>query len=281
MRLLYRCYGLVLLLANALPAAHAGTQSIVMEIFVVQGSGSSFPPPGQLASNHWRPVAAAKDQLRVASLDVGALCDAIAGNTPVPCTTPEPNHVEVDLQLARLAEYLDLVAGAPAVVALQQVENEVVLNELADQLDARVANSSYVGLMFEGGDPRGLDLAFLIDTSRIAGAMVNQLAESEIDPSQGGHQLLHPKAPLLLSAVFTAPGDGAVQAFRVLNVIVDDRTGLNASSFNARERRFAQASSIAALIRQMQHDAQGLSAPLIVTGKLQLLVAGLLSGDSS
>lgn len=227
------------------------------------------------------------DILRVASFDLGALCDAVAGNTPVACNSPEPDAAQLALQLSRLASHINQVLGAPAVLALQQVENSTVLGALANAVNSQVAGASYVGLMLEGTDPRGLDLAFLVDSARIAAPSISQLATTELDPTLGGGQLLHPKPPLLLRAEFTAPGNGAFQAIRVLNVYIHDRTGVDAGTGSARERRFAQASSIAALVQQFQHDGEGLSAPLLVAGKMHAWtstdgyvdVVALLSGN--
>lgn len=265
--------------------------SAVGVLAVAEGDYVLWPTELALdAASNTLPVAlpprASGDVLRVASFDLTALCDAVAGNTPQPCSTPEPGSAALALQLSRLAEYIDEVLRAPEVLALQHVENATALAQLAAALQARVAGSDYVGLLVEGSDPQGLDLAFLVDASRIDGASVSVLASDEIDPSQEGSQLLHPKPPLLLSASFTAPASGAFQAFRVLNVHVADRAGVDPGTGTLRERRFAQAHSIALLIQQMQIDAQGLSAPLLVAGKLNAWtwtdgyvdVVGLLSG---
>jgi hypothetical protein len=242
------------------------------------------------AASNTLPVAvgaiAGTDRFRIASFDLTALCDATAGNTTQPCATPEPSGAQLTTQLARLSSYIAEVLNGPAVIAVQHVENAATLTALADALSARVAGSNYDGFLLEGANPRGLDLGFLVDVQRIDSPSVTALAAGETDPTASASPL-HPMPPLLLSASFTAPGDGAVQAFRVLNVSLADRTGVDAGSGNARERRFAQASSIAALIQSMQLDAQGLSAPLIVAGKLHgwdstdgyVDVVGLLRGS--
>jgi hypothetical protein len=225
----------------------------------------------------------AGDSFRIASFDLTALCDATAGNTSSPCRSPEPTAAQLTTQLSRLAAYLQQVLGSPAVIAVQHVENLATLDALGDALKALTPGSDYVAHLIEGSAPNGLDLGYLVDANRIANVTVAQLAEAQSAP-QGG--LLHPMPPLLLSASYTGPGDNVTQAFRVLNVRIADRTGVDAGSGGARELRFAQASSIAQLIQGMQLDAQGVTAPLIVAGKLNAWnetdgyvdVVGLLSG---
>jgi uncharacterized repeat protein (TIGR01451 family) len=274
------------------PIAGGATFAATGILTVADGDYTLWPQSLTLnAASNTLPVAvgapASTDMFRVASFDLTALCDAVSGNTTVACSTPEPSAGQLTTQLSRLSAYIAQVLNGPAVVALQHVENAATLSALADAVTARVAGSSYSGLMVEGANPRGLDLAFLVDNSRIDSPTVTTLAAAQTDPTQGGGALLHPMPPLLLSASFTAPGDGAVQAFRVLNVAIADRTGVDAGTGSARERRFAQANSIAALIQQMQLEGGGMTAPLIVAGKLNAWnstdgyvdVVGLLSGS--
>ncbi len=283
--------------ADRLGAVSAGTAiaggagfSATGVLTMTDGDYVLWPTSLNLAANNQLPtplpVQASSDVLRIASFDLTALCDAVAGNTPQPCMSPEPSASELAVQLSRLSEYIGLVLGSPEVVALQHVENAGVLAQLAAQVEALTPGSVYVGLLVEGSNPRGLDLAFLVDVSRVSDATATVLAAGEIDPTQGGGQALHPMPPLLLSGSFTAPGSGAFQAFRVLNVHVAERTGVDAGTGSIRERRFAQAHSIAELIQEMQLDGQGMTAPLMVAGKLNAWswtdgyvdVLGLLTG---
>lgn len=225
----------------------------------------------------------ASDSFRIATFDLTALCDATAGNTTAPCANPEPTASQLTTQLSRLAAYLQQVLGSPAVVAVQHVENLATLDALGDALTALTPGSNYVAHLLEGNASNGLDLGYLVDANRIAGAAVTALAAGQ--PAPGGG-LLHPMPPLLLSGSYTGPGDNVTQAFRVLNVRIADRTGVDAGTGGARELRFAQASSIAQLIQDMQLDAQGVTAPLVVAGKMNAWnetdgyvdVVGLLSG---
>ncbi len=229
-------------------------------------------------------TAAANAAMRVASFDLAALCDSTS-NSPQPCSPTLPSTGQVTTQVDRLAQYMAEVLNGPEVVAVQNVENQAVLTQLAARLTALVPGSNYSGLMLEGTDPSGLDLAYLVDATRISGAAIEALGAGEIDPTQGGGIPLHRKPPLLLSATFNTPAPGAPQEFRVLNVYVADRTGVDAGTGSARERRFAQARSIAEMTQALQVPP-ALPLPVMVAGKFNAWnstdgyvdVLGLISG---
>lgn len=203
--------------------------------------------------------------MRVASFDLTALCDS-THNSPQACSPTLPTPAQVITQVDRLAQYMANVLNGPEVIAVQNVENQAVLTQLASRLTTRVAGSSYSGMMLEGTDPSGLDLAYLVDTTRITGAVIEALGAGEIDPTQGGSVPLHRKPPLLLSGTFNTPAPGAPQDFRVLNVFVIDRAGVDAGTGSARERRFAQAKSIADLVQALQAPP-ALPLPIMIAGK--------------
>jgi hypothetical protein len=262
--------------ATGVLAADAGDYTLWPKTLAFQGATNTLPVPvGPVANG---------DRFRLASFDVTALCDATAGNTPTPCASPEPTAAQLTQQLGRLSAYIADVLNGPAIVAVQHVENQATLAALADATTARVAGATYVALLVEGTQAKGLDVGFLVDTARIAAPVVSQQLAAQPDPAGGG--ALFPAPPLLLSGSFTAPGDGAVQAFRILNVSLADRTGVDAGTGGARQRRFAQASAIATLVQDMQLDANGTTQPLIVAGKLHgwdstdgyVDVAGLIRG---
>jgi hypothetical protein len=223
------------------------------------------------------------DSFRIASFDLTALCDAVAGNTGTPCRSPEPSAGELTTQLARLSAYMNQVLGAPAVIAVQHVENVETLDALGDALGALVPGSNYVAHLLPGNGTNGLDVGFLVDDTRIDNASVTQLLAAESAPGGG---LLFPMPPLLLSGSYTG-SDNVTQAFRIINVRLDDRTGVDAGTGGARERRFAQAFEIAELVQAMQLDFQGVTAPVIVAGKLYgwnetdgyVDVVGLIAGS--
>lgn len=233
-------------------------------------------------------VTADADSFRIASFDLGALCDALS-NTSTACRTPEPTALQLTSQLGRLAKYIVGVLGTPEVIAVQNVESLALLDQLAAAANAEAGGAvNYDGLLVEGNNPRGLDIGFLVRLDRIANPTVQALTAATTwnDPVSGPGTLLHPMPPLLLSADFSYNGGAATQSFRVLNVHVNDRTGVDSGATGARERRFEQAKSIASTLQGLQHESQNAGAPLYLAGKLNAFnhtdgyvdVTGLLGG---
>jgi uncharacterized protein len=203
---------------------------------------------------------------RVATFDLDMLCDSVAGNTPQPCRSPEPNASEVANQIARLRAYIVEVLRAPDIIAVQGVENQAVLDALASSVSSAIGGTAdWVGLMLQGSHPRGHNLGFLVRIDRISGASVRQLGAGETwnDPSAGGGPgtPVHTTPPLLLS------GNYAGNAFRILNIGIVDRTGVDSGATGARERRFAQAESIAYIVQTLQRDGNEVTQPVTVLGK--------------
>jgi uncharacterized protein len=221
---------------------------------------------------------------RVATFDLDRLCDSVAGNTAQPCRSPEPTATEVANQVARLRAYIVEVLRAPDIIAVQGVENQLVLDALAASVSSAVGGAAdWVGLILPGSDPRGHNLGFLVRVDRISGASVQQLGAGETwnDPSAGGAaRPVHATPPLLLS------GNYAGNAFRILNVGLVDRTGVDSGATGARERRFAQAESIANIVQTLQRDGNETTQPVTVLGKFHgwsttdgyVDVVGLIAG---
>ena len=211
-------------------------------------------PTALAVANNSLPVAVdpvAADRFRIASFDVEALCDANAGNTAEPCASPEPNSTQVATKTSRLAAYIVTVLGAPDVVALQNVETQAVLDGLASSVGA-LAGAGYTGLLGSGTSADGHDLAFLVKSGvTVTGGAATQ--------------------PLVNAALFTNPpllleGTALGQDFRVLNIQIDDRDGVDAGTGGARQRRYDQALAIAELVDDLE-DPKVTDVPLLVAGK--------------
>ena len=215
-----------------------GNYEIWPSAFAVDAPTNVLPQP--LSA---RPFA---DSFRVASFDTGALCDAVA-NTAEACPS-------VANKVSRLAAYIATVLAGPDVVALQNVENATILTELATAVTAAVGGGAvYQGHLVEGTSPDGLDQAFLVNTSRISGVSVSVPTELNVSA-------LFTMPPLLLEATY------GTTSFAVLNVHIDDRTGVDSGNAAARQRRFDQAEAIAEHVQTLQSGG-GASRPLLVAGK--------------
>jgi hypothetical protein len=267
--------------ATGVLAVTGGSYEFWPTAISVDAASNTLPVPVSVAPD--------SDSFRIATFDLGALCDADGSNSTSACRTPEPTAAQLTTQLGRLAKYIVEVLGAPEVIAVQNVETLALLDLLAAAANAEAGGTvNYDGLLIEGNDPRGLDIGFLVRVDRIDNPAVQALAATTTwnDPANGPGTLLHPMPPLLLSAEFSYNGGAATQAFRVLNVHVNDRTGVDAGATGTRERRFEQAKSIAAVMQPLQHESQNASAPLFLAGKLHAFnhtdgyvdVTGLLEG---
>ena len=135
-----RCAALLLLLAGlALPAPALARGTCPHRIDAV------------------RPVsAAATGEVTVATQNLHRLFDdADDGGGPV---VPA---AEYRRQLQQLARQLDEVLRRPAVIAVQEVEHEKALADLAAELRRRTA-MAWTPVLREGADPGGIDVGFLV-----------------------------------------------------------------------------------------------------------------------
>jgi hypothetical protein len=242
--------------------------SAVGILTVVDGAYTFWPTQITIdAASNVLPVSAGVPEtassFRIGTFDLGRLCDANPGNSSEPCRVPEPGASEVNVQVNRLAAYIVEALGAPEVLAVQQVETQAMLDALAGAASAQAAAGvTYSGLLGGGNDPRGLKLGYLIRTDKISVIGL----ENRLTGATHGGRTLHPMPPLLFEGSFSDGGN--THRFRVLNVHIDERDGVDSGNAALRERRFQQALSIAGLIQTLQTDGDEVDAPLMVVGKL-------------
>ncbi|MGA9531101.1 MAG: lamin tail domain-containing protein [Anaerolineales bacterium] len=78
---------------------------------------------------------------------------------PNPSSPPRPHKDEYDLDLEKVASTIKL-AGAPTIVALQEIENIGILEDLAELFSLEAY--AYQPLLLEGTDSRGIDVGYLV-----------------------------------------------------------------------------------------------------------------------
>ncbi|MGQ0801364.1 MAG: endonuclease/exonuclease/phosphatase family protein [Pseudomarimonas sp.] len=214
------------------------------------------------------------EELTIGSFNAFRLCDATAGNTTVLCSSTagaEIDTARVTHQLGQVSAYIRQVLRSPDVVGLQEVENLAVLTQLATQI-AGDGGPIYSAHLSEGNDVGGIDVGYLINTSRVQVLSVTQRNANEtwLDPEAGGAQaILHDRPPLQLLASFN--GSGQPFVFVVINNHLRSRGGVdvsNADGERLRAKRFVQASSIAGIIQQVQATGPVPPPPLIVIGDM-------------
>lgn len=174
-----------------------------------------------------------------------------------------------------IREYLH----TPDIVGLVEIESQKVVDDLAARLNADAvaagdADPRYVGHLFEGNDPGGIDVAVLVKTADVAAGtprvQVRQVLQIGKDTTwtqpDGNTALLNDRPPLLLDAV-VHHADG--RSFP-LNVVVVHQRSLNGAEDatpageRVRAKRQRQAEFLAGFLEGLQKASD--DARLLVLG---------------
>jgi hypothetical protein len=169
-------------------------------------------------------------------------------------STPE----RYEQRLRRFAAYIAVQMRAPDIIAVQEVENIGVLNDLAAMITRLNSNLSYSAALVEGNDVGGIDVGFLYRADRLANVVVSQRefnARLSVDNS-----CLHDRPPLQLTATSAASGVGAITVFvnhtRSLGGIGDCRITTGGNPARICQKRLEQAQSIATLMQAAQASSR-------------------------
>jgi predicted extracellular nuclease len=150
------------------------------------------------------------------------------------------------------------VMRMPDIIGVEEVEKLSALQALAakvntDAVDAGDPNPGYVAYLEEGNDPGGIDVGFLVKSSRVDALNVQQYGKDTLyTPPTGPAALLNDRPPLLLEAVVhgplgVLPVTVIVNHLRSLNNIDDAVDGPR-----VRAKRLAQAEYLANLVQARQ-----------------------------
>ena len=91
---------------------------------------------------------------------------------------------ELDPKLDALSRYVDFALRRPAILAVQEVESEVVLTKLAARLE-RDTGAPYRARSLGSSDGRGIENGLLYDTSQVSLASVRSMSGPRIDDAFG------------------------------------------------------------------------------------------------
>jgi uncharacterized protein len=141
----------------------------------------------------------------------------------------------------------------PDILGLAEVENITVLDQIA-----RVTSSNYSPYLFEGSDPGGIDVGFLVNTARVSVIEVRQEGRTNLFLHAGVNQRVHDRPPLLLRARASDPLSTNVLGVTVLMNHLRSMIGIDDAS-NAdfiRAKRRAQAEHLARLVQQLQAQSE-------------------------
>jgi predicted extracellular nuclease len=152
------------------------------------------------------------------------------------------------------------VMRSPDILGIEEMENLTTLQAVANKLNNDTVagggpNPNYQAFLVEGNDVGGIDVGFLVKTSRVTVINVTQFgkATTYINPSNGQPELLNDRPPLVLRATVSAPDSSAFAVTVIVNHLrslngVDDPVDGN----RIRTKRRAQAEYLANLIQSRQ-----------------------------
>jgi predicted extracellular nuclease len=164
-------------------------------------------------------------------------------------------------RLTKFSSYIREVLMSPDILAVSEVESQVVLQDLADLIQVDDPAISYTAYLEEGNDIGGIDVGFLVlDTVEVDG--VTQLGRFEI--LDFDDSLLNDRPPLLLEA--RQVSDGSDFPISVIAIHGRSLSGIDDSGRGprVRQKRYEQAQSVAVKVQQLQIDNPDIN--LVVAG---------------
>ncbi len=236
------------------------------------------------------------NELTIASFNAQHLCDAAA-------STPQCNRDTTGAggsvlsyadKLVKVSSYVRTVLGSPDVIGLQEVDRLTTLQDLAARITTD-GGPTYSSFLIEGNDPGDIDVGFMVRNDRVSVSPTDvvQFHKNDMWADPNGSDILHDRPPLLMRAMFNAPGGS--YPFAVMNNHTKARTTVdnnNPAAERDRAKRFLQARDIANLTQEFQtatgrFAGQGTNTvPLILVGDYNAFehtdgyvdVVGLIAG---
>ena len=150
----------------------------------------------------------------------------------------------------------------PDVIGAIEIENLNALKKLADKINAdavaaKQENPQYEAYLFDGNDGRGIDVGFLVKTSRVKVVAVNQIGKDEKfkNPNTKDEENLHDRPPLMLQATIEDPKTNKIVAFTVVVNHLKSFLGIDDpkdSGARVRLKREMQAEFLAKFVQERQ-----------------------------
>lgn len=186
------------------------------------------------------------NEFTIATLNMFRLFDDVDDPTlDDPVLTPE----EFQDRLSNFSFQIRIYLGAPDIVAVQEVENLSSLEALADQINEDSPALSYTAHLMEGNDIGGIDVGFLTRDDTISVLSVDQFGEDLILSYDGS--LLYDRPPLVLDALFDAPGPDL--PLTVIAVHQRSLGGIDGSEAErVKTKRLEQAEELAGFVQGLQ-----------------------------
>jgi hypothetical protein len=205
------------------------------------------------------PIAApGPGQFTVAAFNVERLFDTV--NDPAigePVLTP----TAFQNRLGKISLVIRNLMRSPDIVGLEEVENLATLQSVADKVNADAVaaggeDPGYVAYLEEGNDIGGIDVGFLVKSSRVTVVDVTQEGKDAtyINPNNGQPELLNDRPSLVLRARILRPGGAPSFPVTVIVNHLRSLSGIDdpADGNRVRTKRRAQAEFLANLVQHRQ-----------------------------
>jgi predicted extracellular nuclease len=193
-------------------------------------------------------------------------------------TTNDPNISEPVLTQTAFANRLNKASLAirnilktPDVLGVVEMENLTVLQSLAEKINndavsAGQPNPNYQAYLEEGNDIGGIDVGFLVKSSRITITAVAQYGKDATytNPVDNQQELLNDRPPLRLQATVQL-SNGELYRFSVIVNHLRSLTGIDdVDGVRVRAKRRAQAEYLANLVQEFQQTNP--NEPILLCG---------------
>lgn len=161
-------------------------------------------------------------------------------------------------RLTKASLAIRLGLNMPDIIGVMEVENLTTLQDIAAKVnsDAGAAAPGYVAYLVEGTDVGGIDVGFLVKSSKVSVLDVTQYGKDTmyVDPTTGKDATLNDRPPLLLRADVKKPGSATALRVTVIANHLRSLSGVDDASEGPRVRakRRAQAEYLANLIQARQ-----------------------------
>lgn len=171
------------------------------------------------------------------------------------------NEAEYQSRLVKLSAQIRENLGAPDILALQEVENWRVLNDLALQIHTDDPALTYIPCLLEGHDGRGIDVGYLINSKRVNVLDCYRMPGSYEAIQNNTQTDLFGRPPLIVDVELLLE-DGASYTLHIINLHNKSLGGNDTTP--TQNRRMEQAEFIAAYVEaMMQADPE---AKVIILG---------------
>ncbi|VAW43648.1 Alkaline phosphatase, partial [hydrothermal vent metagenome] len=155
---------------------------------------------------------------------------------------------EYNIRLLKLAKYFIEDMKSPMIIALQEIENISVLQDLSAAI-ANAGGPTYIATLVPGNDVGGINVAYMYQSGMLSNIMVTQLGAAELNLFDGS--LLHDRPPLRLEADVALSAD--TLSLNVLVVHMRSRSSIDSVSDGdrVRNKRLNQANSVAVMVGEI------------------------------